>query len=66
MKCRNCKHLFITHEPKTPYGCKAFSIKSARLPEVAIKAANNGQECMGFEAKAQKKKEKDLRESKYW
>jgi hypothetical protein len=62
-----CKHYFITHDSRTPRGCKVYQIKAAQLPSQIVKQANNGSECMGFEEKRPNKPtQKNLNDSRYW
>ncbi len=57
----------ITHNPDTPRGCKIYQIQSKQLPSIIVKQANQGAECIGFEAKPEPKtKTKNLNDSKYW
>jgi len=49
--CRNCRHYYITFDPKMPYGCRRFNIKSRETPSQVVAQAGMG-ECQGFEAKA--------------
>ena len=49
--CRDCRHLWITHERETPWGCRGFGIKSARPPAIAVREAT-GRPCNAFEPKA--------------
>ncbi len=67
-KCRNCQHFYITYDPKTPNGCKAYQIQSQAIPSQVVKRANNGQECLGFKAKASQAAQKklDLNDDRYW
>ena len=64
--CMKCKHFFMTYDQNTPRACRTYQIKSQQLPSVIVKQANGGAECMGFEPRAEKKKEKNLNDSKYW
>lgn len=65
--CRQCKHFFVTHNPYTPMGCKAYKIQSKQLPSLVVKQANGGADCIGFEAKPERKpKRKDLNDPKLW
>ena len=50
-KCTDCKHYFITFDQRTPKGCRAYGIQSAKLPSIVVKQANGGEECLGFEPK---------------
>lgn len=51
--CRRCQHLFITHDPRFPYGCRAMDFKSKNLPHLAVEQASHGQ-CLRFAAKPAK------------
>lgn len=67
--CSKCKHFFVTYDPRSPRGCKAYGIQTAGVPSQIIKAANKGEDCLGFSPKksAQEKAEKkDLNDPKYW
>ena len=68
MKCRDCKHFFITFDQRVPYGCRVYQIKSAKLPSLAVKDANSGQECIGFSPKdrVKNKAQKDLNHESNW
>ncbi|MCC7015441.1 MAG: uracil-DNA glycosylase [Planctomycetes bacterium] len=48
--CTRCVHYWITHERSHPHACRAFGIKSSRLPMLEVRAAS-GSECQGFEPK---------------
>ena len=52
--CRNCKHYKISWDPKRPYACSLFDIKSQQLPMTVVKMAS-GNECTGFSKKPEKK-----------
>ncbi len=52
-KCSQCKHFYITWDPKTPNGCRQFGIQSKDLPSNIVAAAGSG-ECKGYEAKKAK------------
>ena len=52
--CRNCKHYKISWDPKKPYACSLFDIKSKMLPMTVVKMAS-GSECTGYEPKPEKK-----------
>ena len=66
--CHKCKFFYITYDKYTPYGCKQYGIKAAQIPSMVVKKANNGQECIGFEAKktAANEKSKDFNDPKLW
>ena len=63
--CNKCKHYFITFDPSTPRGCRAFQIKSKEMPSSVVKQAG-GNECLGFSPKETKPQPKDLKDSRYW
>ncbi|MBM3989409.1 MAG: hypothetical protein FJ298_00215 [Planctomycetes bacterium] len=46
--CARCRHYWITHQPSTPHGCRAYGILSLRLPSMEIRVAS-GQDCAAFE-----------------
>jgi hypothetical protein len=48
--CMQCKHHYITYDPQFPYGCRAFTFKSARQPSLDVFEAS-GQQCHCFEQK---------------
>jgi hypothetical protein len=45
--CRRCAHYYITYETQWPHGCRAFELKSARLPHLVV-LENSGAHCQGF------------------
>jgi len=49
--CSRCVHYWITHAPQHPHGCRAFGVKSSRLPMIEIREAS-GTDCEAFEPKA--------------
>lgn len=53
-KCSQCRHYFITWNPKTPNGCRRYSIQSKEKPSIIVAMAGLG-ECQGFEAKISNK-----------
>lgn len=48
--CSQCRHFYVTWDPKTPNGCRRFGIKCKDKPSVIVAQAGLG-ECQGFEAK---------------
>ena len=36
INCFFCEHFYITHEFKSPYGCRAKGFKSIRMPAVDV------------------------------
>lgn len=63
--CFKCKHFYISHDPSKPRGCKAFQIKSAKVPSIIVKEAN-GTECMAYTPKSDSKKKESFLDSKFW
>ncbi len=66
--CIKCKHYFITFDQHAPKGCRIYKIKSKQMPSQIVKQANNGSECIGFEAKKNPELsgKKNLDDPKYW
>jgi len=48
--CMGCRHFYITHQPRHPYGCRAIGFKSLQMPAVAVHM-NSGLECQLFSPK---------------
>ncbi|WP_144373953.1 hypothetical protein [Vogesella urethralis] len=48
--CRLCRHHYITHDARFPYGCRAMQIKSKRSPALDVREAT-GHQCVMFDAK---------------
>jgi hypothetical protein len=66
--CLQCKHFFITFNPKTPKGCRKFGIQCKNLPSEIVFMAGHG-ECQGFEQKKrpdEKNKGLDLNRKELW
>ena len=63
--CKKCKHFFVTHNQRTPYGCRIFQIQSQTLPALVVRN-NSGKRCMGFSAKKERdqKTESSVRKQK--
>ena len=36
INCFECRHHFITHEPRRPYGCRRFGFKGPFLPSRTV------------------------------
>jgi hypothetical protein len=45
--CLECKHYFITWDPKFPYGCRGMHFKSKRQPQLDV-LESSGQTCLMF------------------
>jgi hypothetical protein len=50
IKCFECRHFFVTHEPAHPYGCRAMGFKARELPCGAV-LRNSGEACLSHEPK---------------
>jgi hypothetical protein len=48
--CQKCRYYYVTWEPKTPHGCKAYGFKSLTIPSSVVRSSS-GQLCTLFEAK---------------
>ncbi|MEN3809709.1 hypothetical protein ABH309_03335 [Chromobacterium piscinae] len=48
--CRRCRHYFVTHDPRFPYGCRTMGFSSKRTPCLDVREAS-GQPCMRFQPK---------------
>jgi hypothetical protein len=48
--CTHCRHFQITWNPSYPYACKAWGIRSAHHPAMAVRASS-GLPCQLREAK---------------
>jgi len=48
--CGRCAHFMITWVPATPYGCRAWGIKTVRHPYLAV-CDSSGIECQLFKPK---------------
>ena len=66
--CTQCKHFYITWDPKIPNGCKQYGIQCKDLPSKIVASAGMG-DCNGFEAKKrpeQKNDKLDLNRKDLW
>ncbi|PIE58407.1 MAG: hypothetical protein CSA33_03020 [Desulfobulbus propionicus] len=45
--CQLCQHFYITYEPRTPRGCKAYGFKSREMPNRVV-YASSGEQCRLF------------------
>ncbi|MBA2872829.1 hypothetical protein HNQ85_003142 [Anoxybacillus calidus] len=53
INCYQCKHFYVTWDPKFPRGCRAFAFKSTMMPSVTV-FQSSGKACMKFEPKQKK------------
>jgi hypothetical protein len=66
--CSQCRHFFVTWNPKTPNGCRRYGIQAKEQPSKIVASAGLG-DCQGFEAKKtaqDNKKGLDLRSKDLW
>jgi len=56
--CTQCKHFYITWDPKIPNGCRRFGIQCKDLPSRVVAQAGMG-DCTGFEAKKRPEEKTD-------
>ncbi len=50
INCRQCRHYFLTWEPRTPHGCRLMGFKSRFLPATLV-FQSSGEECRAFSPK---------------
>ena len=55
VNCRQCAHFYITWDRNFPYGCKAFGLKTKRIPSAEV-YLSSGKDCLKF---TQKENQKD-------
>ena len=48
--CSQCRHFYVTWNPKTPNGCRRYGIQSREQPSKIVAMAGLG-DCQGFEVK---------------
>ena len=48
--CWDCRHLMITWDVRTPYGCKLMGFRSKYIPSIEV-LRTDGRFCGGFSAK---------------
>lgn len=51
VRCRDCRHYYVTHQVNFRYGCRALDFKSRREPATEVREAS-GQSCQYFHRKA--------------
>ena len=47
VNCRNCRHYYITWEPRTPNGCRLMGFKSQFMPSVHV-LRDSGLPCQSY------------------
>ncbi|MDP3683464.1 MAG: uracil-DNA glycosylase [Ignavibacteria bacterium] len=57
VNCRQCAHFYITWDRNFPYGCKAFGLKTKRIPSAEV-YLSSGKECLKFQKKENQKDQK--------
>ncbi|HNY65855.1 MAG TPA: uracil-DNA glycosylase [Deltaproteobacteria bacterium] len=50
INCFSCRHFYITHDARFPYGCRAGGFMSRLMPSREM-LLNSGIECQFFEPK---------------
>ncbi|MDP3439665.1 MAG: hypothetical protein U0989_15975 [Azonexus sp.] len=50
VRCNQCAHHYITHDPRFPYGCRALGFKSQQQPIRVVMEAS-AQQCHYFQRK---------------
>ena len=67
--CSQCRHFYVTWDPKTPNGCRRFGIQCKDRPSQIIASAGMG-DCQAFEEKrrplAKEVKGLDLNRKDIW
>ena len=66
--CSECRHFYITWDPRTSNGCRRFGIQSKVIPSVIVREAGLG-DCQGFEPKKKPQasaKELDIKRKDLW
>jgi hypothetical protein len=53
VNCRKCEYFKVSWDPKMPYACAAFKIKSKQLPSFVV-YESSGSFCKGFKEKEKK------------
>jgi len=53
--CYQCHHFYITWDASFPYGCKAFKMKSKRIPSLEVFDASK-EHCHLYKTKQKEKK----------
>ena len=51
--CQKCKYYFVTWQPASPHGCKAYGFKSKQLPSIVVKQSS-GMQCSFYQQKQNK------------
>ena len=53
--CHKCSHYFVTWQINFPHGCRAMGFKSRRLPNLDVRRAMQGKNCLAYQLKTIKK-----------
>jgi hypothetical protein len=53
VNCYQCKHFYVTWDPRFPKGCRAFGFKTVTMPSMTV-FQSSGRPCMKFEQKQKK------------
>lgn len=70
INCLKCKHFFVTWNPQSSKGCKAYGFESNQIPSVVV-ALETKKECLLFQQKEvsalnKNKSGLDLNDDKLW
>jgi hypothetical protein len=57
IRCRRCRHYFITWDKKAPHGCHAMKFKSRKMPAELV-FESSGKTCLAFEERKEPSSEK--------
>jgi len=63
--CWDCRHLMITWDVRTPYGCKLMGFRSKYIPSIEV-LRTDGRFCGGFSAKPLKNTAPDPKTKPHW
>ena len=53
--CKLCNNLYVTYDPRFPWGCRAFGFKSKKYPYSEVHSIS-GMKCALFSSRIKKKK----------
>ena len=48
--CHQCRHYYVTYDPKKPHGCRAYSFKAKGNPAQVVLSSSE-KPCLMFAAK---------------
>lgn len=67
ISCFKCKHFYVTWDPVSPKGCRAYGFKTHEIPSQVV-MRDSGHDCLSFEEKIKVKKKDplDLNRDDFW